>query len=303
MQKKLIGYNKPLYILPFDHRNTFTKALFGNIEIANLTADQIRVIQNAKQLVYEGFLYGTSLGIPKEYGAILADEQFGDAIIRKAINSKVLTAVCTEKTGQNEFDFEYGKDFPLHINKYNPDLVKVLIRYNPEGDPELNNRQKVNLKMLSDFCAENNYRFLFEMLIPPTALQSGIDKEKYETKLRPDLTVKAIAELQSFGIEVDIWKIEGMFAKSDYVNAVKQIRSGGRSGVGLIILGKADNKDHVEHWLRTGADVDGVLGFAIGRTVFLDAVKSFHTGKVDREAAVKQIGTNYFNFYKIFTTK
>lgn len=301
MLKKSVGYDKPLYILPFDHRNTFTKALFGDIEVLNLNQEQITEIRNAKELVYEGAKYGITLGIPKEYSAILVDEQFGDLVIKASLKEKILTAVCTEKTGQEEFDFEYGNKFPLHINKYNPDFVKVLIRYNPEGDGELNKRQRNKLKILSDFCTENNYKFLFEMLVPPTAQQSPVGKDRYETEMRSNLTVRAIKEIQNARIEVDVWKIEGMFARQDYVNVVKQIKSGGRNNVGLIILGKADNKEHVKHWLKTGAGLDGVLGFAVGRTVFLDAIIKQHKNIIDRETAIKQIGNNYYEFYRIFT--
>ena len=46
-----------------------------------------------------------------------------------------------EKSGQDEFDFQYGDDFGEHIEKFDPFASKVLVRYNPDGDAEMNKRQ------------------------------------------------------------------------------------------------------------------------------------------------------------------
>ena len=47
-------------------------------------------------------------------------------------------AMPVEKSGQNEFDFEYGDDFAAHIEDSPVDFSKVLVRYNPDGDAEMN---------------------------------------------------------------------------------------------------------------------------------------------------------------------
>src|SRR5262245_31509704 len=144
-----IGFDKPLYILPFDHRGSFQTKLFG--WKGALTPEQTAEVAAAKQVVYDGFKAAVAGGVPKAKAGILVDEQFGAAILRDAAKHGYTTACPAEKSGQDEFDFEYGEDFAKHIEAMNPTFCKVLVRYNPEGDKALNQRQAARLKRLSDY--------------------------------------------------------------------------------------------------------------------------------------------------------
>ena len=70
-----IGYDKPLYIMPFDHRGSFAAKLFG--WKGALSADQTAQIAAAKQIIYDGFLAAVRGGVPEDKAGILVDEQFG----------------------------------------------------------------------------------------------------------------------------------------------------------------------------------------------------------------------------------
>ena len=48
-----IGYDKPLYVLPFDHRATFSKTMFG--WQAPLSQEQTEQIGAVKQVIYDAF--------------------------------------------------------------------------------------------------------------------------------------------------------------------------------------------------------------------------------------------------------
>jgi myo-inositol catabolism protein IolC len=134
-----IGFDQPLYILPFDHRGSFQTKMFGWTGV--LTPDQTAQIAAAKQIIYDGFKAAVAAGVPKEKAGILVDEQFGAAILRAAAADGFATACPAEKSGQEEFDYEYGEDFAEHIEAFHPTFCKVLVRYNPEGDAALNRRQ------------------------------------------------------------------------------------------------------------------------------------------------------------------
>src|SRR6266404_4489555 len=163
---RTIGYNKPLYILPFDHRGSFETKMFG--WHGDLTAAQTAEIAAAKQVIYDGFKAAVAAGVPKQKAGILVDEQFGAAILRDAAAQGYVTACPAEKSGQEEFDFEYGDDFAQHIEAFHPTFCKVLVRYNPESDQTLNRRQAARLKRLSDYLqGESRSLFLFELLVPP----------------------------------------------------------------------------------------------------------------------------------------
>src|SRR6202040_1987843 len=126
------GYARDLYIQPFDHRGSFETKMFG--WKPPLSAAQTAEIAAAKQVIYDGFKAAIVGGVPKNKAGILVDERFGAAILRDAKANGFTTACPAEKSGQDEFDFEYGDDFAKHIEAIRPTFSKVLVRYNPEGD-------------------------------------------------------------------------------------------------------------------------------------------------------------------------
>ena len=294
-----LGFNKPLYILPFDHRGSFQTKMFG--WKGTLTPDQTAQIAAAKQVIYDGF---KAAGVPKDTAGILVDEQFGAAILRDATSHGYSTACPAEKSGQDEFDFEYGEEFARHIEAFHPTFCKVLVRYNPEGDKALNVRQAARLKRLSEFLhAAGRSRFMFELLVPPEAAELEEvhgDKKAYDRALRPSLMVRAIHELQDAGVEPDIWKIEGLDRREDCAKVVAAARRGGRDQVGCIVLGRGEDDKKVHEWLATAASVDGFIGFAVGRTTFWDPLIDMRAGKTTRAEAVNEIGRRFRNWVETF---
>jgi myo-inositol catabolism protein IolC len=296
------GYQKPLYILPFDHRGSFETGMFG--WKGELTAEQTAQIAAAKQVIYDGFKEAVAGGVPKEKAGILVDEQFGAAILRDASTNGHIFAMPAEKSGQEEFDFEYGEDFAAHIEAFHPTFSKVLVRYNPEGDPVLNTRQSARLKRLSDYLhGANHSLFMFELLVPAEKAQlekvKG-DKKAYDLEIRPRLMVETIKELQNAGVEPDVWKIEGLDRREDCAKMVEAAQAGGRNTVGCIILGRGEDDQKVTEWLTTAAGVKGFIGFAIGRTDFWQPLVDWRDHKISRETAVDEIAGRYMEFVGIF---
>src|SRR4051812_23799847 len=296
-----LGYDGKLFILAFDHRGSFQKKMFG-IE-GDPSEEQTQTITDAKHLIFEGMLAAAEKGLDEEASGVLVDEQFGGAVPQQAKEHGFKLAMPVEKSGQNEFDFQYGDDFGAHIEKFDPDFSKVLVRYNPDDpDTEMNKRQLERLKRLADWLHENGRKFLFELLVPATDSQLeqvGGDTDRYDSELRPELMRRAIADIQDAGIEVDIWKIEGVDEGSDCEMLAEQTRTGGRDGVVCVLLGRGASDDKDDHWLRQAAPVEGFIGFAIGRSIWWDALKSF-LGGGDRRASAEQIADNYQRFIKVY---
>jgi 5-dehydro-2-deoxygluconokinase len=297
-----IGYDQPLYILPFDHRGSFQTKMFG--WKGTLTAEQTAQIAAAKQVIYDGFKAAVAGGVPKAKAGILVDEQFGAAILEDAARNGYSTSCPAEKSGQDEFDFEYGEDFARHIEKFHPTFCKVLVRYNPEGDKALNRQQAERLKRLSDYLHRaGRSKFMFELLVPAEKAQLdrlGGDKKAYDLQMRPGLMVQAIQELQDAGVEADVWKIEGLDRRADCEKVVEVARRGGRSRVGCIVLGRGEDDKKVREWLATAAHVPGFIGFAVGRTTFWDPLVDWRDKKVTREAAVAEVARRYREWVDIF---
>jgi myo-inositol catabolism protein IolC len=296
------GFDQPLYILPFDHRGSFQKGMFG--WKSTLTPEQTDCIAAAKRVIYDAFVAATASGVDRGHTGILVDEQFGAAILRDAVAAGFLTACPAEKSGQDEFDFEYGEEFAAHIEAFQPAFCKVLVRYNPEGDAVLNRRQAARLKRLSEYLfSHSRSLFMFELLVPPEKQQlhqvAG-DKRAYDLELRPQLMSQAIQELQDSGVEPDLWKIEGLGRVEDCQKIVAAARRDGRDHVGCIILGRGEDDQKVREWLQIASGVPGFVGFAVGRTAFWDPLVHWRDGKITREEAVNQIAQRYRGFIELF---
>ena len=298
-----IGYNKPLYVLPFDHRSSFEKGLFG--WTGALSNEQVEKIAQSKEVIYDGFQLAVSKGVPRESAGILVDAQFGAAILRDANRNDYITCMPVEKSGQAEFQFEYGEQYAAEIEKFKPIFVKALVRYNPEDDEALNRRQAARLKELGDTVHKQGRYFMFELLVPATAEQSDRlegNHDVYDKDLRPSLMMGAIKELQNAGVEPDVWKIEGLDNREDCVKIAEVAQRDGRNDVGCILLGRGSNADKVVDWLRTAASVPGFIGFAVGRTSFWDPLVALRDGKMSRQQAVEDIAGRYMNWTQVFTT-
>jgi 5-dehydro-2-deoxygluconokinase len=245
-------------------------------------------------------------GVPKARAGILVDEQFGGAILRDAAKQGFISAAPAEKSGQNEFDFEYGADFGRHIEEFKPTFCKVLVRYNPEGDKEMNRRQAARLAQLSNYLHKTGRLYMFELLVPaePDQLQRlGGDKKAYDLQMRPALMVQAIHELQDAGVEADVWKIEGIDRTEDCQKVVAAARRNGREKVGCIILGRGEDDKKVRQWLTTAARVPGFIGFAVGRTTFWEPLVNFRAQKITRDVAVSQIAASFRSWVDLFEKK
>jgi 5-dehydro-2-deoxygluconokinase len=297
-----IGYDKPLCIQPFDHRGSFQTKLFG--WKGRLTDEQTGQIAASKEVIYDGFKVAIAAGVPKEKAGILVDEQFGAAILRDATANGYTTASPAEKSGQDEFDFEYGADYAKHIEAFQPTFCKVLVRYNPEGEEALNRRQSDRLRRLSEYLHSGGRSlFMFELLVPAEKAQldrvNG-DKKIYDVEIRPGLMARAIEELQDAGVEADVWKIEGLDRREDCEKIVAVARRNNRDKVGCIILGRGEDDKKVREWLTTAAAVPGFIGFAVGRTIFWEPLVALLGNKTTREQAVAEIARRYREFVDIF---
>jgi myo-inositol catabolism protein IolC len=298
----MIDYSqKELLILAFDHRASFLEKMF-EIKNRQPTPGEKKQIEEYKKIIFEGFKLSLKKNVPKEIAGLLVDEEFGSSVLREAKKDGLTFAMPVEKSGQEEFDFDYGENFAKHIEEFDPSFVKVLVRYNPESDVTLNKRQLQRLKKLSDYLAQKKRAFLFELIVPslPSQLTKlGGSKEKYDQDLRPKLMVESIKEIQEAGVEPAIWKLEGVDKPESAKAVVKQAQSNGRK-VGVITLGRGESKEKVQEWLKVGAKIPGIIGFAVGRTIFWQPLADHKADKTTRKEAVEQIAKNYQEFTELW---
>jgi myo-inositol catabolism protein IolC len=297
-----VGYQGKLFILAFDHRDSFKEGLFGIVGRTPTAAEHERLCE-AKSLIWEGFLAALADGAPRESAGVLVDEELGAAIARAAKQQGVQLVLPVEKSGQETFDFEYGDDFGAHLEAFDPDFVKALVRWNPEHRPDLKPEQAGRLARLGSCLAEHRRRYLLEVLVPPTARQLSLlggDHDAYDTLIRPYLTLQAVAEIQDAGVNPDAWKLEGMDSAEACTRLSALLRRAGRDEARAVVLGRGADAGRVEHWVRTAAATPGYAGFAIGRTIWWEAVKAWKDGAMDRARAAAAIGAAYRRFIEVY---
>ena len=292
-----IGYDQPLFIQPFDHRGSFTKSYFGFRGAPEISpaGDGFVPVAAAKSLIYRGLLRAIEGGVPKEQVGILVDAQFGGQILTDAAARGIPRAVCIEKSGQAVFDFEYGVRWVTHIRYHRPDIVKVLVRLHPDDPAADTATQLTRLQLVSDYLHGHERRlFMFELLVPATTEADREAGDAYDRDIRPGHMVRAIHLIQDFGIEPDIWKIEGVDRAEDAERVAAAVRSGkGRERVGSIVLGRGSDAAQVHEWLRVAAPVHGFIGFAVGRTNFREPLGAYLDGQLGEADAIEQIAANY----------
>ena len=240
-----------------------------------------------KKMIFEAFL---SVIKNKKDFAVLVDEELGSDILINAKKLGIKICLPVEKSGQKELNLEFGNNFKGHIDKFSPDYVKILIRYNPHNT-DINKRQLKVLKRLSQL----DYKIILELLVPPTPQESLLPN--YDKKIRYINTMKAIEEINE-AINVNIWKLEG-FNKKQWEGIIKKTNKGSK----IIFLGRGEDKKKVSNWMESASHFKEIIGFAIGRTIFLEPLKDYENKKISQEEAIEKIKLNFEYFVNLWNTK
>ena len=272
--------SKQLIILPFDHRSSFLK------DITN----QKRKVREMKEMIFDAFLL--SIKNKRDF-AILVDEELGENVLLRAKKENIKICLPVEKSGQKELKLEYGDDFQKHIKKFNPEYVKILIRYNPSNN-EINKRQLEVLSLIDSFCRKNKYKVLLELLVPKA--KEEIDTKNYDTLLRYKKTIESIKEIKT-KIKVNVWKLEG-FSKKQWESVIKSTNKESK----IIFLGRGEDKLKVSKWMKDASGNKEIIGFAIGRTIFLEPLQEYQNRKATKEETIRKISDNFNYFVNLWTT-
>jgi myo-inositol catabolism protein IolC len=306
-----LGLDSPFYILSFDQRRS---PLGVSVPEEMLTPEQMGAIESAKSqialakyIIYDGFRAALAAGVPQSKAGVLVDEQFGADILRDAVARGYHTAYPIEKVRHDEFDFEYGEEFTKHIEDFQPTFCHAQVRYRPEGNQD--RRQSDRLKILSDYLhgtGRQRTLFMLELLVPAEKVQLGrINESKStdESEIHSRLVVQAVHELQDAGVEPDVWTIAGMNCRDDYEKVVVAARCNGRDKIGCIIVDEGQNAKSVRESLMTGASVPGIMGFAVGPSIFAEPLTHWGARRTVHKAAATEIAQRYKDLVTIFENR
>jgi myo-inositol catabolism protein IolC len=296
-------HDDPLFILAMDHRESFGRTLFG---VKNDDPDpaQRAAMTSAKQLIYEG-LQSAQPAVTNGRIGVLVDERYGQGVIDavKASATPLVLAVPIEASGHEWFTLEWGDRWLDHVEAVRPDYAKVLVRDNPGFDQRQREEQLGRLAVVSAGLHGVGVPLLYELLVPATEDQlgqAGGDTDVYDRDIRPGLVVTVIADNYAHGVEPALWKVEGL----ETVEAARQVAAqatGGGHQARLIVLGRDAPAERLDHWLAVASQVSDFVGFAIGRSIWEDAVGEYEASDHSQAAAGRardQVTERYLDFVR-----
>jgi len=285
----------PLFLLAMDQRSSLLKHTYGDESGEPADDADAERVRAGKQLVYRGVLTALAAGASRQRTGVLVDERYGADVARLVAEAGLQLAMPIERSGREWFELEYGDDWLAHVDAFDPDFVKVLVRDNPAFDGDQRQAQAERLAAASAALHDAGRPFLVELLVPGTDEQQA-STEDYDRDVRPGLVVEVVTYLQDHGVEPDIWKLEGLDRAEDARRVVEAVRRDGRDRVQCIVLGRDAPEEQLDHWLRTAAPVDGFVGFAIGRSNWEDALDDVVQQGLDHQEAERLIAANYRHF-------
>ncbi|PZF60304.1 DUF2090 domain-containing protein [Curtobacterium sp. MCBD17_034] len=293
----------PVFILAMDHRDSLAKHTYRIASGQPDDEDDIQRIRDGKMLVYRGLLDALTRGADRERTGVLVDERYGAEVARAAKAAGLQLAMPIEASGHDFFTFEYGDGddglWMQHVEEFDPDHVKVLVRDNPDLDADERRGQAERLAGVTSTLRDAGRSFLLELLVPGTDEQKA-SVEDYDRDLRPSLTVDVIGFLQEHGVDPDIWKIEGLDRREDAERVVAATKQGGRDSVQCVILGRDASEDALDHWLSVAAPLDGFVGFAIGRSIWEQPLGDVLDRGLAEEDAQDLIAVTYLRFVEAY---
>ena len=302
VQTESAGKGSVLLLLAVDQRNSFERSLY---ELKGpISSDQDARMTADKLLVYQALLDALP-GLPAEVQpGILVDEQYGASVAELASRSggAVSLAMPIEKSGEDWFEFAYGDDWVAHAEFFATDHAKVLVRDNPGFDPDRREGQAARLAQVSRWASSNKRSLIIELLVPAsdadTAAMEG-DATRYDRELRPAHAVTVIEYLQDQGVEPAIWKVEGLDRTEDAERVVAAARRDGRKA-DCILLGRHALHDQLDHWIQVVAPMPGWIGFAIGRSIWWDALSGHLHGQLSVDETRSRIRDAYLDFARFY---
>jgi 5-dehydro-2-deoxygluconokinase len=287
-----------IFALAFDHRNSLRRDF---MQLTGQPAPEQHATMVAAKGIVTDALIAAAPHVSPDTPVLLIDHEYGGQFVPVAQAAGIRVAMPVEESGQAELRYLCGGHPERVITASHPDYVKVLIRYNPGGDAAMNARQRGRLRELSDWLQGRPEQLMLELLVPPEPAQLaavGHDQSRFDRETRAELTVQAIGQIAGDGIRPALWKIEGPESHEDAARIAGEVQSANPEA-GCLVLGRGADDAAVRRWLAIAAATDGFTGFAVGRTIWWDALKGF-AGGGDRDAAVRAVTARYLDLVRYY---
>jgi myo-inositol catabolism protein IolC len=297
--ERTADHGSPLLVLAFDQRGWLSNALWGSDPSSPVTEDQARVMADIKTVVAEGLLAAAPRSTAR-LGMLVDAESGSTALELCRSRSDIVTCLAIERNNRAVLELEH--DWRAQLDRFAPDYAKVLVWHNPGSDAGELARQLEALTELSAELERLEQPWILEILQPPTDEQLsavGGDMAGFDREVRPDLLLRTIAQFRDAGVAPDLWKLEGSEDPAVSRAMLDAVSRGASRPTSILILGRNAPDGEVDAWLAGAARL-GFAGFAVGRSIWWEAVRGWLDGALDRDAAAARIAQRYDRFAEVF---
>lgn len=266
------GARDELTVLAIDHRSQFDDLL------ADLGSSDAQRVSRFKDLSLRA-LHELADG-DACYGMLL-DGRFGARALEAAADLPYWIGRPIEVPGSRPLRFEGSPDVGMTLRDWPVNhVVKCLVFYHPDDEPELRAQQDRQLLRLFDACRSTRHEFLLEII----ASKNGA--------VGSETIAQVIDHVYALGIYPDWWKLEPTTDVAAWEASEAAILRHDPLCRGIVLLGLSAPQEEVLAGIVAAAPFPLVKGFAVGRTIFHDVAHAWMSGTIDDDVAVARLCEN-----------
>ena len=262
-----------LMALAIDHRSQLEDMAAGDPQLlARIPAFKALAVKAALQVAD---------GRPG-FGMLLDDKYGRDALFAAGSQADFWIGKPIELPGSRPLQFEFSQDLGSRLIDWPVDhCIKVLCFYHPEDAPELKRQQIDKLRSAYDAARKIGRDLLIEII----ASKHGA--------VGPDTIARAMSEIYDANILPDWWKLEPQASAAAWAAIDAVIEDRDPQCRGIVLLGLEASHEALESGFALAQSSRQVKGFAVGRTIFAAAAKSWLAGSMSDEEAIADMAGRF----------
>ncbi|TPM42471.1 5-dehydro-2-deoxygluconokinase [Mesorhizobium sp. B2-2-3] len=216
------------------------------------------------------------------YGMLLDERHGREAMFEFAKHPFAWLGRPVELPGSRPLRFEFSQDIGSQLTEWPVDhCIKCLCFYHPDDPPGLKEEQQQKLRSLFEAARKVGRELLIEII----AGKHG--------KLDDTTIPRALEELYALGIKPDWWKLEPQASAGAWTKIEAMILKNDPWCRGVVLLGLEAPQDELEAAFAATAKAPIVKGFAVGRTIFINAAEQWLSGKMSDDEAIADMASRF----------
>jgi len=187
-----------------------------------------------------------------------------------------------ELPGSRPLRFEFSQDIGSQLTEWPVDhCIKCLCFYHPDDPEALKVEQQQKLRALFEAARKVGRELLVEII----AGKHG--------KLDDTTIPRALEELYALGIKPDWWKLEPQASAGAWAKIEQVIVRNDPWCRGVVLLGLEAPQDELVAAFAATANAPIVKGFAVGRTIFINAAEQWLAGRMSDDEAIADMAARF----------